>query len=71
MITCSAIAILSTVGIVFSLMFEAIHFFSKVSPLEFLFGLEWSPQTAIRADQVASDGAFGAIPLFVGTLLIT
>jgi phosphate transport system permease protein len=71
MIVCSAIAILSTVGIVFSLLFEALHFFGKVSPLDFLFGLEWSPQTAIRADQVASDGAFGAIPLFVGTLLIT
>lgn len=71
MIACSAIAILSTVGIVFSLLFEALHFFSKINPLEFLFGLEWSPQTAIRADQVASEGAFGAIPLFVGTLLIT
>ncbi|MDG4717482.1 MULTISPECIES: phosphate ABC transporter permease subunit PstC [Thalassospira] len=71
MIACSAIAILSTVGIVFSLLFEALHFFSKISPVEFLFGLEWSPQTAIRADQVASEGAFGAIPLFVGTLLIT
>jgi phosphate transport system permease protein len=71
MIACSAIAILSTVGIVFSLLFEALHFFSKISPVEFLFGLEWSPQTAIRADQVASEGAFGAIPLFGGTLLIT
>ncbi|WP_033067881.1 phosphate ABC transporter permease subunit PstC [Thalassospira australica] len=71
MIGCSAIAILSTVGIVFSLLFEAMHFFTKVSPLEFLFGLEWSPQTAIRDDQVASEGAFGAIPLFAGTLLIT
>ncbi|MFV1851463.1 MAG: phosphate ABC transporter permease subunit PstC [Thalassospira sp.] len=71
MIACSAIAILSTVGIVFSLLFEALHFFSKINPFEFLFGLEWSPQTAIRADQVASEGAFGAIPLFVGTLLIT
>jgi len=71
MIGCSAIAILSTVGIVFSLLFEALHFFSKVNPLEFLFGLEWSPQTAIRADQVASDGSFGMIPLFAGTLLIT
>ncbi|MBX2831928.1 MAG: phosphate ABC transporter permease subunit PstC [Rhodospirillales bacterium] len=71
MIACSAIAILSTVGIVFSLLFEALHFFSKINPVEFLFGLEWSPQTAIRADQVASEGAFGAIPLFVGTLLIT
>ncbi|OSQ49160.1 phosphate ABC transporter permease subunit PstC [Thalassospira alkalitolerans] len=71
MIACSGIAILSTVGIVFSLLFEALHFFTKINPLDFLFGLEWSPQTAIRADQVASEGAFGAIPLFVGTLLIT
>ncbi|MFH1803747.1 MAG: phosphate ABC transporter permease subunit PstC [Pseudomonadota bacterium] len=71
MMICSAIAILSTVGIVFSLMFESFQFFTKVSPLDFLFGLEWSPQTAIRADQVASEGAFGMIPLFVGTLLIT
>jgi phosphate transport system permease protein len=38
---------------------------------EFLFGLEWSPQTAIRADQVGSSGAFGAVPLFWGTILIS
>ncbi|MHA1114500.1 MAG: phosphate ABC transporter permease subunit PstC, partial [Alphaproteobacteria bacterium] len=38
---------------------------------EFLFGLNWSPQTAIRADQVGSSGAFGAVPVFAGTLLIT
>ena len=37
----------------------------------FLFGLEWSPQTAIRADQVAASGSFGAVPLLTGTLLIT
>jgi phosphate transport system permease protein len=38
---------------------------------EFLFGLQWSPQTAIRADQVGSSGAFGIVPLVGGTLLIT
>ena len=38
---------------------------------EFLFGLQWSPQTAMRVDQVGSSGAFGAVPLFAGTLLIT
>ena len=59
-----------TVGIVLSLVFEAGRFFGKVSPLEFLFGLEWSPQMAIRADQVGSTGAFGALPLFAGTFLI-
>lgn len=67
----SAIAILTTVGIVMSLIFESLRFFEKVSPTEFLFGLEWSPQTALRADQVGSSGAFGAIPLFAGTLLIS
>jgi len=67
----STIAILTTVGIVMSLIFESLRFFEKVSPTEFLFGLEWSPQTALRADQVGSSGAFGAIPLFAGTLLIS
>jgi phosphate transport system permease protein len=38
---------------------------------EFLFGTHWSPQTALRADQVGSSGSFGAVPVFVGTLLIT
>ena len=67
----SIIAILTTVGIVLSLLFEALTFFTKVSPVDFLFGLEWSPQTAIRADQVGASGAFGAIPVFAGTMLIT
>ena len=64
-------AVLITVGIVLSLLFETIRFFRLVSFTEFLFGTEWSPQTAIREDQVGSSGAFGAIPLFAGTLLIT
>ena len=38
---------------------------------DFVFGLDWSPQTAIREDQVGSSGSFGAVPLFVGTLLIS
>jgi phosphate transport system permease protein len=67
----SLIAILTTVGIFLSVLFEALRFFQQVSPFEFLFGLNWSPQTAIRADQVGSSGAFGAIPLFTGTLLIS
>ncbi len=66
----SLIAILTTLGIVASLLFEALRFFSMVSPIEFLFGLNWSPQTAIRADQAGSSGAFGAIPLFWGTIFI-
>ncbi|MEH6458039.1 MAG: phosphate ABC transporter permease subunit PstC [Cocleimonas sp.] len=71
MILCASIAILSTVGIVFSVIFESIRFFESVPPSDFLFGTKWSPQTSIRADQVGSSGSFGAIPLFVGTLLIS
>lgn len=67
----SALAILTTIGIVLSLLFESIRFFHLVPLSEFLFGLEWSPQIAMRADQTASSGAFGAIPLIAGTLLIT
>jgi len=70
LIAASMIAIFTTFGIVVSLLFESLRFFEKVSPIEFLFGLEWSPQTAIRADQVGSSGAFGAVPLFWGTIFI-
>lgn len=68
---CSAVAILTTIGIVASLAFEAFRFFQKIPITEFLFGLQWSPQTAIRADQVGGSGAFGAVPLITGTLLIS
>ena len=71
LIACSTIAIFTTIGIVLSVLFESIRFFQQIAPLDFIFGLEWSPQTAIRADQVGSTGAFGAIPLFAGTLLIS
>ncbi len=71
LMSCSTLAILTTIGIVLSLIFEAGRFFSRVSPLEFFFGLTWSPQMALRADQVGSSGAFGAIPVFAGTFLIT
>ncbi len=71
LILASSIAILTTIGIVLSVLFEAIRFFREVSAIDFLFGLEWSPQTAIRSDQVGSSGSFGAVPLFTGTLLIT
>ncbi|MEZ5565311.1 MAG: phosphate ABC transporter permease subunit PstC [Gammaproteobacteria bacterium] len=67
----SLVAILTTLGILLSVTFEAIRFFNQVPFTDFLFGLSWSPQTAIRADQVGSSGAFGAVPLFVGTLLIS
>ena len=71
LILASMVAILTTIGILLSVLFEAIRFFQKVPVTDFLFGLTWSPQTALRADQVGSSGAFGAIPLFAGTLLIS
>jgi phosphate transport system permease protein len=71
LILASTISVFTTVGIVFSLLFETLSFFEKVPLSEFFLGLNWSPQTALRADQVGSSGAFGAIPLFAGTMLIT
>ena len=71
LVACSTIAIFTTIGIVLSVLYEAIRFFRVIPVHEFLFGLSWSPQMAIRADQVGSSGAFGAIPVFMGTLLIS
>ena len=70
LIIASMVAILTTLGIVLSLIFESVRFFQKVSIVEFLTGTIWSPQTALRSDQVGSSGAFGAIPLFWGTIFI-
>jgi len=71
MMLCSTLAILTPIGIVLSVLFEAIRFFRQIPPVEFLTGLKWSPQTAIRADQVGASGAFGMIPLLTGTLMIS
>lgn len=68
---CSFIAVLTTLGIVLSVLFEAIRFFQTIPITDFLLGLEWSPQMAIRADQVGASGSFGFVPLLVGTLLIS
>ena len=70
LVAASLIAILTTLGIVLSLLFESLRFFQQVPVSEFLFGTTWSPQTAIRADQAGSSGAFGSIPLFWGTAFI-
>ena len=71
MIGASGVAILTTIGIILSLIFETLRFFQQVPIFDFLFGLHWSPQIAIREDQAANAGEFGAVPLFAGTLLIT
>lgn len=71
LLLCASIAIITTIGIVLSVLFESLKFFGSVPIFDFMFGTHWSPQTAIRPDQVGSSGSFGAIPLFTGTLLIS
>lgn len=65
------ISISITVMIIASVLVESCRFFAQVPLGSFLFGLTWSPQTAMRPDQVGSSGSFGAVPVFTGTLLIT
>lgn len=70
MVVCSTIAIFTTIGIVLSVLFESIRFFGVIPITDFLFGLKWSPQMAIRADQVGASGSFGIVPLISGTVMI-
>ena len=71
MIFCSVVAIFTTIGIVLSLIFETIKFLSLVPITDFLFGVNWEPQIPIRADQIAAEGAFGVLPVLLGTVVIT
>ncbi|GBD96966.1 MAG TPA: phosphate ABC transporter permease subunit PstC [Nitrospirae bacterium] len=71
MILCSTVAIFTTIGIVLSVFFESVRFFNQIPVTDFLFGLHWSPQIAIREDQVGASGSFGIIPLLIGTLMIS
>lgn len=59
----ATISVLTTVGIVLSLVLPAIDFFRVVSPWEFLTGTTWSP--------LFLDAHFGVVPLVVGTLMIS
>ncbi len=71
LICCSTLAIFTTIGIVLSVLFESIRFFQQVPIMDFLFGLKWSPQMALRPDQTGSSGSFGAVPVLAGTFLIS
>jgi phosphate transport system permease protein len=77
LLVCALIAILTTVGIIFSVVTETWRFFfdpdikGKPTVSEFLFGTEWNPQAAMRADQGDISTAYGFLPLLAGTLLIT
>lgn len=71
MIGCAGLAILTTFGILFSVLFESFRFFGQVPLMDFFFNTHWSPQIALREGQVGASGSFGIIPLLVGTLLIS
>ena len=71
LLACSTLAVFVTLGIVMSVFYESLRFFHSVPVHSFLFGVDWSPQTALRADQVGSSGSFGAVPLFLGTMMIS
>jgi phosphate transport system permease protein len=77
LIVCALIAIVTTIGIVFSVMTETWRFFfdpsikGKPTVTDFLFGTDWNPQAALREDQGDIQTAYGFIPLLAGTLLIT
>lgn len=63
LITAATISILTTFGILFSILFEAIEFFKLRSFWYFLTGSEWSPGIV--------NSKFGALPVFAGTFIIT
>ena len=74
----AVVAVLTTVGIVASLLFEAVRFFREISLIDFFFGTHWSPMTALRPgdtgvsdeDVAGSSGSFGMVPVMIGTLLV-
>ncbi|MBJ3776849.1 phosphate ABC transporter permease subunit PstC [Acuticoccus sp. 2012] len=69
LITCSAIAILTTVGIVLSVLSEALRFFTFVNPIDFFFGTVWNPRFSSTGS--GGQGDFGLLPLLWGTIMIT
>lgn len=68
--TCATIAIFTTVGIVASLIGETVRFFSHIPVISFIFGTDWSPLSGVFEGEIDPKTA-GAIPLFLGTMLIT
>ena len=67
----AGIGILITIIITASILFESLRFFEFVKPFDFLLGTTWNPQMAITSEQAVGNSAFGMIPVFLGTLLIT
>lgn len=69
LLACSAVAILTTLGIVISLLTEALRFFSFVNPLDFFFGTVWQPGFATTG--AGSSGGYGILPLLWGTVMVS
>jgi len=69
LIACSAVAILTTLGIVASLVSEAFRFFTYVNPLDFFFGTVWAPK--FSSTGAGNAGQYGLLPLLAGTLMIS
>lgn len=69
LIACSAVAILTTLGIVASLVTEAFRFFTFVSPADFFFGTVWAPK--FSSTGAGDAGQYGLLPLLTGTLMIS
>jgi len=72
----TCISVFTTVGIVLSVVFEAVKFFNMVSLWEFLTGTTWSPGSAFlegagRGGEQSSKAEFGSVPIFAGTFMIT
>ncbi len=67
----STVAILTTLGIVFSMLFETLHFFRAVSPFDYFFGTVWDPRFSAVGRTGGSEGQFGLLPLLWGTLYIS
>ncbi len=67
LLVASLLAILTTLGIFLSLLWESLRFFDQVPVTQFLFGTHWSPQVI---DPAAPGRSLGAVPLFWGTFFI-
>lgn len=66
------VSIATTIGIVLSVLFESIRFFSQVSIWDFLTGTKWNPTADFSVGEATGESRakFGALPLFTGTLVI-
>lgn len=76
LLSASLVSIFTTIGIVLTIVFEAMRFFKEVSLWNFMTGTTWAPDTAFlggagRGEELVSEPQFGAVPLFAGTLMIT